>query len=134
MTRSRKLQDFLAANAAEPWTPGGRVDCCLALAEWAIWLGHSDPAAHLRGAYTEGQGQVDILASRGGALELVRECAESIGGKKTDALVAGTIGVLGSSENPKRQIGAIFDGARWLTRTRKGWVPVMARHLAAWKI
>jgi hypothetical protein len=133
-TSADALDAFLSTNTQQPWTPGGTVDCCLALAEWAIWLGYDDPAAHLRGAYTPGQGQLDILASNGGALELVRRCAESIGGELTSSPKRGTIGVVGSANNHTRQFGAIHDGEKWLTRTPSGWTPVSARLLAAWDI
>jgi len=128
------LKAFLASNAREPWTPGGRVDCCLALAEWAIWLGYPDPAAHLRGAYQPGQGQIDILAERGGAIELVKGCADALGLSRTEFPQAGDIGVVGSAHNITRQFGVIHDGAGWLTRTPSGFARVAAKTLAAWRL
>ena len=90
---AQKLAAFLAAYEREPWTPGGKVDCCLIIAEWAIWLGHADPAAHLRGSYAPGQGQVDILAANGGAVSLVEHCAISIGAQPVLEPSCGDFGV-----------------------------------------
>lgn len=128
------LARFIAANSALPWSPGGAVDCCLALAEWAIWLGYPDPAAHLRGAYKPGQGQLDILAEHGGALPLVASCAAAIDGKPVAVPETGNIGVVGSARNPLRQFGVIHDGRCWLTRTPTGWTTVSAKALGTWKI
>lgn len=129
-----RLKAFLVSNELEPWTPGGKVDCCLALAEWAIWVGYPDPAAHLRGAYQPGQGQIDILAASGGAIALVKSCVESLGLSGTDAPQVGDIGVVGSAHNNTRQFGVIHDGAGWLTRTPRGFTRVAAKTLAAWRL
>ncbi|AYD00032.1 hypothetical protein [Neorhizobium sp. NCHU2750] len=128
------LSAFLAHNASQPWSPGSEIDCCLVLAEWAIWLGHPDPAAWLRGTYEQGQGQIDALITGGGAVALVERCAMSIGGVPVDCPRRGDIGVVGSSKLITRQFGVIHDGNGWLTRTRDGFVPVTAKTLSAWKI
>lgn len=128
------LDAFLASDEQKPWTPGREVDCCLSLANWAMWLGHPDPAAHLRGTYEPGQGQIEILARSGGAMALVEHCARSIGGVRIDRPGRGDIGVVGSSTNPTRQFGVIHSGQFWITRTSSGWVRVTAKTLAAWKI
>ncbi|WP_411033354.1 DUF6950 family protein [Shinella sp. BYT-45] len=127
------LPAFLAANAREPWTPGGKVDCCLALAEWMIWLGYPDPAAHLRGVYEPGQGQLDILSGNGGAVELIAECAARIGLPRVSEPRIGDVGALGSARNITRQFGALHDGNGWLTRTPSGWTRLSAPTLAVWR-
>ena len=129
-----ELAEFLVDNASRPWSPGADVDCCLVLAEWAIWLGHSDPAVHLRGTYEVGSGQIDALLRGGGAVALVAGCARSIGGLPTDSPSRGDIGVVGSAINITRQFGVIHDGQGWLTRTPTGFDRVTARTLCAWKI
>jgi len=134
LVKADQLAAFLASNEREPWTPGGKVDCCLVLAEWAIWLGYPDPAAHLRGAYQPGQGQIDILAARGGAIELVRACAETLRLSSIYTPQVGDIGVVGSAHNITRQFGVIHDGAGWLTRTPRGFARVAAKSLAAWRL
>ncbi len=134
LVKSRRLVAFMASNVREQWTPGDRVDCCLVLAEWAIWLGYPDPAAHLRGSYQPGQGQIDVLAKSGGAVELVAGCADRLGLSRTHAPQAGDIGVVGSGHNITRQFGVIHDGAGWLTRTPQGFARVAAKTLAAWRL
>lgn len=129
-----QLDAFLAHHGSLPWSPGDAVDCCLALAAWAMWLGHPDPAAHLRGTYEAGQGQLDAIARGGGVVALVEQCALSIGGRPTAKPQRGDIGAVGSPANIRRQFGVIHDGAGWLTRTPKGFERVTARALSAWKI
>lgn len=128
------LRAFLDAYEREPWTPGGRVDCCLIIAEWAKWLGYPDPVAGFRGSYTQGQGQIDILAAHGGALPLIEAAAVSIGARPVDELQAGDFGVAGSLKNITRQFGVIHDGAGWLTRAPDGFKRITARTLAAWRL
>lgn len=128
------LDAFLAHRNTLPWSPGHEVDCCLELAAWAMWLGHPDPASHLRGTYEQGQGQLDVLERGGGAIALVAACASAIGGMPIVAPARGDIGVVGSPTNITRQFGVIHDGRGWLTRTRAGFCRVSARTLSAWKI
>jgi hypothetical protein len=130
----RKLAAFLDAYAHEPWTPGGKVDCCLIIAEWAMWLGYPDAAAHLRGAYEPGQGQIDILAANGGAVTIIASCALSIGAKPAAEPRCGDFGVVGSLKNITRQFGVIHDGDGWLTRAPDGFKRITARPLAAWRL
>lgn len=128
------LRAFLEAYEREPWTPGGKVDCCLIIAEWAQWLGHPDAAAHLRGAYERGQGQLDILAANGGALPIIEACALSIGAKRVVEPKVGDFGVVGSAKNITRQFGVIHDGEGWLTRAPDGFKRITARTLAVWRL
>lgn len=134
LVMAERLAEFRVFDQARPWTPGGVVDCCLALAEWAKWLGHPDPAAHLRGIYEPGQGQLDILAHHGGALPLVERCALLIGGQRTNTPQVGAVGVVGSLQTPVRQFGVIMAPDGWITRTPQGWHGISARCLAAWRI
>jgi hypothetical protein len=130
----QELERFLSFDSEREWSPGEVVDCCLSLAEWAIWLGYDDPAKNYRGSYTEGQGQADALERVGGALTIVGRLAASINAQCISEPLAGCIGVLGSATNPTRQFGAIFDGRQWITRTSSGWQEVTARVLGIWKI
>lgn len=128
------LKAFLDAYARKPWTPGGEVDCCLVLAEWALWLGYPDPAAEWRGAYEPGQDQIDTMAKWGGALPLIARCAEVINAQPVGRPFLGCVGVVGSLKNITRQFGVIHDGTGWLTRTPSGFDRITATTLAAWKI
>lgn len=127
------LQAFLEAYRPKPWAPSS-VDCCMFLASWAIWLGHRDPAQHLRGTYDSDEGFRRHIDAAGSVTSLVGACAESIGGKRVQRPFSGAIGVIGSSRNIYHQFGAIFDGERWLVRFINKVGPMTARPLAIWAI
>jgi len=128
-----KLRGFIADNNARPWQPG-YVDCCMVLASWATWLGHPDPAAHLRGSYDNDEGLRAIIVAHQGAVPIVSTCAANIGLKPTSKPTRGDIGVIGSPSNIHRQFGAIHDGKGWLVRMHGGFGRMTARTLAAWEI
>ncbi|WP_198389821.1 DUF6950 family protein [Sinorhizobium meliloti] len=127
------LDQFLAAYREKPWRPG-QVDCCLFLAAWAVWLGHRDPAQHLRGSYDSEEGFRGIIERAGSVSSLVGACVSSIGGKRVQQPLCGSVGVIGSPINIHRQFGAIHDGSGWLVRTQGGIGRMTARTLAAWEI
>jgi hypothetical protein len=128
------LSAFLSSSAAQgDWQPGV-IDCCMWLASWAVWLGHPDPATHLRDAYRDEEGYQAIIAAAGGMVPVVAECIEKIGGRILAHPECGAVGVIGSALRLDRQWGAIFDGERWLVRNRTGVVPVTASSLAIWEI
>ncbi|MGM4911429.1 DUF6950 family protein [Rhizobium sp. 768_B6_N1_8] len=128
-----RLTAFIADNNAKPWSPGS-VDCCMVLADWAIWLGHPDPARHLRGTYGDEVGFRRIITDASGAVPIVERCVDHIRGARIAKPALGSIGVIGSHHNIDRQWGAIFDGQRWLVRFANGFAPMVARPLAIWKI
>lgn len=128
-----ELDALLAHYGALPWSPGYRVDCCLALAEWAISLGHDDPAARLRGTYDSDEGFRAIISAHQGVVPLVASCLPT-GTATAIAPRRGDIGVIGSSTNTHRQFGAIHDGCGWLVRQRQGFGRMSARTLAAWTL
>ncbi|MGF6157763.1 hypothetical protein M2267_003022 [Ensifer sp. KUDG1] len=128
------LREFLRAYGEKPWRPGVDVDCCLFLASWALWLGHTDPAAHLRGTYDSDDGFRLIVDRARGVVPLVADCAGRIGGKRIQRPSCGAIGVIGSPTNIHRQFGAIHDGERWLVRFKNSIGPMVAMPLAIWMI
>lgn len=128
-----ELQAFLRHHAQLPWQPG-EVDCCLFLASWAMWLGHTDPAPHLRGTYDSDYGFRTIIRDVGGVVPLVERCVSLIGGKRVQRPACGSIGVIGSRSNIDHQYGAIFDGERWNVRFIHSIGPMTASPLAIWSI
>lgn len=128
------LREFVRAYGEKPWRPGVDVDCCLFLASWALWLGHRDPAAHLRGTYDSDDGFRLIVEHAGGIMPLVEDCAVRIDGRRVQRPACGSIGVIGSPTNIHRQFGAIHDGERWLVRFRNSVGPMVATPLAIWMI
>jgi hypothetical protein len=129
----RTLAEFLRAYGEKRWQPG-EVDCCMFLAAWAIWLGHSDPAAHLRGTYDSEEGFRAIVEREGSVPVLVGSCASLIRGRRQQRPVCGAIGVIGSAINVHRQFGAIHDGERWQVRFKNGVGPMAAQPLGIWSI
>ena len=127
------LADFLRAYGEKPWAPG-RVDCCLFLAAWAIWLGHRDPAEHLRGVYDGEDGFRAIVNAAGSVVAVVDRCASVIGARRIQQPTCGDIGVIGNTKDVHCQFGAIFDNARWQIRAPAGYRSIIARPLAAWSI
>lgn len=104
------------------------------LASWAMWLGHPDPARHLRNTYRSENEFRAIIGAAGGVVPVVERCVEMIAGRAVDVPAVGAIGVIGSSQNIERQWGAVFDGHRWLVRARTGIVAFTAKPLAIWEI
>lgn len=128
-----QLEAFFAEHGARPWQPGA-VDCLLMLADYAVALGHSDPAAHLRGTYDSEDGFRSIIEQAGGAVPLVGDCASRIGARRLQQPMHGAIGVIGSAGNIHRQFGAIYDGERWIARLKETFTRVTANALAIWAI
>lgn len=133
MTMERSLAEFMRAYGEKPWRPG-QVDCCLFLAAWAVWLGHRDPAQHLRGSYDREEGFRAIIEHAGSVSALVGACVASIAGKPLQRPICGAVGVIGSLTNINRQFGAIHDGERWNVRFKNGIGPMVATPLAIWAI
>lgn len=127
------IRAFFRNHAEQPWRPG-QVDCCLFLASWAIWLGHPDPAPHLRDTYDSDEGFRAIICAAGGVVPVVERCVAVIGGKRVQQPVCGSIGVIGSKANIDHQYGAIFDGERWNVRFIHSIGPMTASPLAIWSI
>lgn len=127
------LLAFFAAHERKPWQPG-HVDCCMLLASWAIWLGHRDPAQHLRGTYSTDEGYRAIVSAAGGVVPLVERCVARINGKRIQQPSCGAIGVIGSASNIQHQFGSIFDGERWRVRFTNKIGNMTARPLAIWSI
>jgi hypothetical protein len=126
-----ELNRFIAWHGGLNWKPGS-VDCLLTLADWFVFRGFPDPASHLRGTYDDESGFRAIVTGQGGAVATVEPCAASIGLRRIETPHTGSIGIIGSNSNLNRQFGAIHDGARWLTRADKGFLPLIAKPLAIW--
>ncbi|SDN84575.1 hypothetical protein SAMN05216328_13937 [Ensifer sp. YR511] len=105
----------------------------MVLADWAVWLGHPDPAEHLRGTYDSDEGFRLIIAAHGGVVPLVSSCIPKPA-KRIQHPSAGDIAVIGSPANIKRQFGAIHDGSGWLVRMHGSFGRMTAQTLAVWTI
>lgn len=128
-----ELERFCVAHLEAPWAPG-RVDCLLALADWACALGYPDPAADLRGSYDDAAGFRAIVEAAGGAVGVVQACADRLGVARIEAPRHGCAAVVGSRRDPQRQWGGIWDAAAggWRVRFDGGYPAVRAHALAMW--
>ncbi|MBY3564132.1 DUF6950 family protein [Rhizobium laguerreae] len=127
------LAAFLAAQERKTWDPA-TLNCMLFPAAWAIWLGHRDPVENWRGAFTSEAEYLAIVRAAGGCAPLMAAAVARINGRPLAAPVCGAVGVIGSSTNPDRQFGAIFDGRRWLVRFTNRIGSMAAQPLAIWSI
>lgn len=127
----KRLAEFIQANEMMRYQPGN-VDCSIVMASWAIWNGHPDPAAHLRGQYDSEDGYRKLIENAGSLLNLVESCAVRINLEPLLQPQCGAVGVIGSRKNIHRQFGAIFDGTCWKVRTRENFCTMIAAPLAIW--
>lgn len=127
------LAAFLAAQDRKGWQPG-KNDCCLYLAAWAIWLGHRDPAQHLRGTYDDEAGYLRIIEEADGIAALVGDCVQRIGGRAIARPKVGAIGIVGSRLKSSMQFGAIATPDGWSVLTDAGQRIVCAPALNIWEI
>lgn len=125
------LAAFIAHHElmAQDW---GKVDCCLVLADWGMWLGEADTAFDLRGTYSTDDGCKAVVEDAGGLVPLIQRCTDRAGWVRAERPVVGAIGVIGSTQRIGRQFGAIFDGKRWLVRMEQGFVAFNAKPIAIW--
>lgn len=129
----KPLTAFIIDDGLKQWRPG-HVDCCMFLAAWAMWIGHPDPAQHLRDTYDSEDGFREIIEAAGGVVPVVSVCVARIGGTPVGEPELGSVGVVGSPAKLTKQWGAIFDGRQWLVRTKAGIISLAATPLAIWKI
>lgn len=127
------LAAWMASHAELEWG-WGTVDCCLALADWAVENGHADPASAWRGTYSTELDWRRIVTGRGGLLSLVSDICARADLAPTDSAALGVIAVIGSGRHPERQWGAIFDGVHWRVRGQDGFSILMAQPLGMWSV
>lgn len=129
--RVAAFQRFYAEQRTRPFV-WGRADCSLFVADWAMALGHGDPAAHLRGQYETALGCRRLLRKAGGIQSVVGQCAESIGMRPVEDPTFGAIAVIGAADDEWQQWSAIWDGSRWLVKWDDDLVGFSAKPLAIW--
>jgi hypothetical protein len=129
------LDEFVADHLTRAWQPG-KVDCLLALADWCMWRGYPDAAAHLRGSYDSEDGFRAIIERAGGVIPLVQGCTDFLGLARIGQPMPDAIAIVGSRSNIQRQWGAIYDGdaTGWRVRFVDAYPVLKARPLAIWKL
>lgn len=129
--RAESLAAFLDDYRRKPFQ-WGTADCSLFVADWAMTLGHSDPAHDLRGTYTTHLGCRRLLRKRGGIVSVVGRCAARIGLKAAPRPSLGAIGVIGSHDDEWQQWSAIWTGAGWAVKWEDEIVQFTAKPIAIW--
>lgn len=129
------LNEFVMHSLSRQWCPG-KLDCLLSLADWAVACGYSDPASDLRAQYTSEQEFKDIISKAGGAVPLVKRCADKIGLAQTARQKHGDIAIVGSTHNIHKQWGGIWDDQEkgWRVRFVNDYPAVKAHALMMWNI
>ncbi len=129
--RVARFQRFYAEQRDREFV-WGQADCSLFVADWAIALGHLDPAAHLRDQYDTALGCRRLLRKHGGIQAVVGECAEGIGMRRVDQPTFGAIAVIGAADDEWQQWSAIWDGFRWLVKWDDDLTIFNAKPLVIW--
>lgn len=127
-----KLTAFLRAVAAREVRYGVH-DCGLWLADWVAFLrGIDDPAAHLRGRYSDAAGAKAVLGGTPYPV-VVGRLARRAGLKATRHPQTGAVGVLVAGEEV---VGGIKTARGWALLGARGFirVPDGLRVLGAWEL
>jgi len=125
------LQAFLRATAASRFA-WGQDDCCLFLAGWWHANHGEDPAAWLRGTYSDRAGCRATVTAHRGLQRLVTLVACQAGAQRTCNPKAGDFGLIAIGTDP---YGAICAGSMWAIRSETGVGFVTTpRILRAWSI
>lgn len=127
------IDGFCKSHMRRAWRPGA-TDCLLSLADWSMALGTRDPAVALRGTYDSAEGFERIIADAGGSIALVGSLALPVGWRAVQTPIVGSIGIVGSRHDVRKQWGGIFDGAAWRVRMADAYPGVTATPLAIWTL
>lgn len=125
------LGAFLEGVAAERFDDGRR-DCGLTDADWVLAATGVDPAAHLRGRYSNAFGRERLLRRLGGLEAVMTDCAARAGLPDTASPRRGDVGLI---EAGSRQMAGICMGERWAVQSRDGLAALRPdRVLRAWRV
>jgi hypothetical protein len=126
------LTDYLVAAAGRRFAYGS-FDCGLFLADWIKHRRGIDPAAALRGRYTQ-LDEVPGIAARGGLLRILAGLGRSYGLKVTRHPAIGDVALVSISGGPL--VGAIKGPRGWLVLAPGGGISCAptVRLKRAWKV
>ena len=131
--RLRDWQGRLCACLAERWArpfEWGRQDCALFAADCMLACTGSDPAADLRGTYSDAAGAARIVSAHGGLAAI----AEARAGEEVAPQLA-QIGDIGLVENAGRDCLAVCAGHGWIVPAADGLATAtMESATRAWRL
>lgn len=110
--KSDPLPTFLAACSRRKWEYSIH-DCTMPLADWILLVRGVDPAADLRGTYTDARSCVRMLRREGGQRAMFDRRLAAVGIQRTATPARGDIGTVKAPAERRgrvvvREIGAIF--------------------------
>jgi len=108
-----RLDALIASRMATPFAWGTH-DCCLFAADAVLAQTGADPAADLRGTYTDARQALALLKSLGGLAAVAGR-----GGQPVPALCA-QVGDIGLVEHEGRELLAVCAGPLWLAPAEQG--------------
>lgn len=107
-------------------------DCCALVADWVEACTGIDPAAAMRGAYSDRRGAVAIIRAAGGFAAMWRTHMTLAGFDETETPREGDVGVVRDAAG--QLVAAIrFDG-KWAAKTRGGLCIEDFPMVVAWSI
>jgi hypothetical protein len=123
-----RLAELVAARMDAPFAWGSN-DCCLFAADAVLAVTGTDPAADLRGAYTDERGALRVLARLGGVAGIAEARA---GAEIVPALARPGDIVLGAID---RECLGVCTGLHWHAPSAAGLVCApMSAALRAWRV
>jgi hypothetical protein len=88
--RVSMLPEYLDGVARRRFRPG-ELDCAIFMADWVVKMGHPDPIADVRGAYTTERQFVRMLHKEGGLIAACAARLAKIGMRETTIPSAGDL-------------------------------------------
>jgi hypothetical protein len=129
MDWQQRFSEFAAERRSMPFE-WGRNDCCLFAADAVLAIAGTDPAADLRGRYSDALGAMRLVEDQGG----LRAIAFTALGEAVSPLMAG-VGDVVLITNEGRELLAICNGVDAIGPGLDGMVALsMAAAIAAWKV
>lgn len=127
------LQEFLLSKVRQTFQ-WGTSDCGLLIADWAIMLGYPDPAAAVRGTYSDAEGAYAAIAPLS-FQEFVAQCCAACSFSPTDTPQDGDIGII---DLPMAgPTAGIMTNGSWAFKTAIGvtWLKTtQGAQIAAWRV
>lgn len=125
-----ELVAFLRASASRPFV-WGECDCMLWMAEWVSISRGVDPAAYLRGTYSNALACRRIVADQGGEVSLATKLAADAGLVTTEIPMTGDVGLVRAMNGI---VGAIKVPSGWVMKSRVGVAIARTDALIAWGV
>lgn len=107
-------------------------DCAMWVADWIEAATGTDPAAAMRGAYTNAAGALRIQRAWGGYLTMWKVCMSLAGFNETRTPVEGDVGVVRDAAG--QIVSAIRVHGGWAAKTKGGIVIEDFAVLCAWSL